>query len=353
MPSTLTFGGSAIAPAIGPSPVRRMFWTMRTIAQACVAGLRHGVARAERVVGRRAGRARLPAGLGDRVEAGGRKQDLLVGQHRQPELPGAGARAGSVEEVLEVAVEARHAPGLRVGPDRQVAEHVVAVEELLDARRLSAEHDHLPGVAVDPAVGRLRRLAEPLVAVAVSGAERRGKSLLLAPLPEVLLEDLALVRLGQLDEEILLLGENDRLDVDLEPLALFLGQGLDPLRPSPSCSAAVRWRRSRGRRLRAGPARRRGVGAGLGLRRRRQGPAVRPSSGGSGRGLRIGRIAQRGASGSRPVQPERGREDENRDLSRLHRTENLNSRKRYRYSLKIVLLGASRRSDNLKSAPGI
>ena len=213
----------------------------------------------------------------------------------------------------------------------------------MDARGLAVEHDHLPGVAVDPAVGRLRRLAEALVPVPVSGAERRREALLLAPLPEVLLEDLALVRLGQLDEEILLLGEDDRLDVDLEPLALFLGQGLDPLRPSPSCSA-----RSGGAEPRpapaAGPAAAAGVGGGRCRRFGRRG---------SGRGLRIGRIAQRAASGSRPVEPERGREDEDRGVSRLHRTENLNSRKRYRYSLKIVLLGASRWSDNLKSAPGI
>ena len=34
MPSTLTFGGSEIPASTGPSPLMRMFWTMRTIAQA-------------------------------------------------------------------------------------------------------------------------------------------------------------------------------------------------------------------------------------------------------------------------------------------------------------------------------
>ena len=196
--------------------------------------------------------------------------------------------------------------------------------------------DHAPAVARHAAVDRGRRFAVLLVAGPVSGAQGLGQPRHFTPLPEILLEDLALVRLGQLDEEVRLLGQDDRRDVVLEPLAFVLGKRLDlfGLLLLGELREVLR-RRGLGRRCRG----RNGRGSARGRDRCR-----------SRRG--IGSVAHGGARGDRPGARERGREDEKRESSRLHRTTDLNSRLRYGYSLKKVLRRPSDKGDNLKFASG-
>ena len=89
---------------------------------------------------------------------------------------------GIVREVGLVASVDGGPGGIRlaVAPDRDVTEDVVAVRKLLDVQRLPVEHHHLPGVALQAAVGRLRGFAERFVAIAVPRTERLGEALLLA-----------------------------------------------------------------------------------------------------------------------------------------------------------------------------
>src|SRR5713101_8195411 len=67
-----------------------------------------------------------------------------------------------------------------------------------------------------------------LVSVAIAHAERGREPRLLPPLPELLAEDLSLMRLGQQQEEVSLHRKDDRLD-ELEPRSVVIWQEPHPL----------------------------------------------------------------------------------------------------------------------------
>src|SRR4029079_12029884 len=96
-----------------------------------------------------------------------------------------------------------------------------------DRARLAPAQDHPSRVLPPAVVGAVRELPELLVAVAVAGPERGLEARLLAPLPELVLEDLALVSGGELEERLLLVVEDDRGDELGQPLPFLVGKLLD------------------------------------------------------------------------------------------------------------------------------
>jgi hypothetical protein len=93
----------------------------------------------------------------------------------------------------------------------------------LDLGRLAVRDHHPSGVLPPTVVDVVGELQELRVAVAVAGPEGRGEPLLLAALPEFLLEDVALMLLGKEQEEVPLAGKNDRLD-EGEPFSVLVGK---------------------------------------------------------------------------------------------------------------------------------
>jgi hypothetical protein len=189
--------------------------------------------------------------------------------------------------------------GTQVHPHFGLVEHIVATLEALQGRGLTLPHHEPAGIAGETVVVGDGDFAQVLVAAPVSGPQRLLKPGALAPRPELLAEDLPLRGLGQLEEEIRLLGQDDRGDVVCEPLSIFLGQCLEAL-------GAL------GRRQ---------------LRHRRGGH----------------RSAQRKECGN----------DEERGCSRLHRTVDLTPRSRYGRSLRKVLRAQAFRGDNLENSENL
>jgi hypothetical protein len=146
--------------------------------------------------------------------------------------------ARPVEEVDVLAVAQ---PSIRVGPDLEVLEpDLSAVLHLLERSRFSPARHHPAGIVLPAVVSLIREPPQVRVALPVARAHRELESLLLPPLPELLFEDLALVRFGELQEERLLGREDDRRHELRQPLAVVVGKSRDPVFP---------------RRLRSGPAR--------------------------------------------------------------------------------------------------
>ena len=146
-------------------------------------------------------------------------------------------------------------------------------------RRLAPAEHHASGFLPPAVVLFVGEPPQLLVALAIPGTERRRESRGLTAGPEVFLENLTLVGLGQLEEDLLLRREDDRRDVLLQPLSLVLWKDPGIHRDAP---------------------RLRGLGQGDG-----------------------------------------GREDEERERSRLHRTVDLNPRSRRGHSLKKVFRSES------------
>src|SRR5207302_10275843 len=141
-----------------------------------------------------------------------------------PKLPRA-AEARTVEDVLNLA---RSGASAAVGPDLGLPIDLAAIHgEVLDRVGLSLADHHFAGVAVRAVVLRCGDFSEMGVPGFVSGTQGSGQSGLLPPVPELGLEHLSLMRLGQLKKEVGLLGEDDRLDVVGQPPPVVVRQGLD------------------------------------------------------------------------------------------------------------------------------
>jgi hypothetical protein len=110
-----------------------------------------------------------------------------------------------------------------------VAQRVVAVQELLDPGGFPETQDHSPRIARETVVGRRGQITKMLVPLPVTRTHGGSQSVLLPALPERFFEALALVRLGQFQEESFLFRLDDRGDELRQPLSIVFGERGDPL----------------------------------------------------------------------------------------------------------------------------
>src|SRR4029077_6965950 len=162
----------------------------------------------------------LPAGIGS--------EDGIVSDPHPPQLSRR-RRTRAVEDVASSAPARLMEPG--VGPDLEPAEDLITAARWADRGGFAVAKDEATGVLSPAVVFLVGQAAQLLVPDLVSGAVGHRHVRLLAPRPELRFEDLALVRLRQLEEELLLLGEDDRRDELRQPLTLLFRECLDLLVP--------------------------------------------------------------------------------------------------------------------------
>ena len=117
-----------------------------------------------------------------------------------------------------------------VGPDLEVAERAAARFEPVDRSRLAVADDHSGRVVGPVVILGFDELPQVRIALAVARPHGERQALFLPPLPELILEGVAVPLIGQLEKGLLFGRQDDRRDELRQPLAVLVRKGFQAFR---------------------------------------------------------------------------------------------------------------------------